>query len=690
MRKPRNMAGWRQSILADFTPQLAEVSRLTVVSDPDGLLGEAGIAQAIREAGFEIIQYHDHVAFRYAFETRFRQAWDSGQKTNLVVVLRTESASVSDLPYDLLHQARRDSRVLELSIAKLFPFLAPSVVAELDKLHYDRLFNALKAQSPSRLGENGTMDFILRHVFGVDADTVTTAVDLLHLLLEKHYRSERWPESVDERLVHLLRMQGKWNDWPLDGIIGDRPAFFGFLDERWPLFLQRICKKDEVGTHVAEEPAAYGLTFSGPPHIPFGHGRVHVYVDNLFIDGHLTPSNVVSRDSVPEPWMQAGVVGPAGEEPENRLELLLGKLEIPNADATPHDWSQLALRWGDISALRWRLATSDHPEQIARFEALQREVNEMFVAWLEVHYPSLASLGYVPRPTMVHHVAHSMAHHWHLKAQEAGPQGRRMALVVMDGLAMSQWTVIRETLNDAGLAVDDSAVYAWVPTFTSVSRQAIFFGEPPFLFGTTIGTTQKDEKHWQRFWEQNGVQSARVGYVCQKKQEEDEQFLARVREKAEHPRCRVLGIVAGTIDQMMHGTVTGMDGLQNSVSHWAAVRKWPVQLVEMLLEEGFEVVLTSDHGNAECVGIGKPNVGVVADERGERAHVFPDELTRQKTAGDYPTTRPWPPHGLPAGYFPLLTEPGDAFITQGKRTVAHGGHSIEEVLVPYATIRKRT
>ena len=689
MRKPRKMASWRQSILAEFTPQLAEVSRLTVVSDPDELLGEAGIAQAIREAGFEIIQYHDHVTFRYAFETRFRRAWDSGHKTNLVVVLRTDSASVSDLPYDLLHQARRDSRVLGLSIAKLFPSLAPSVIAELDKLHYDRLFDALKAQSPSRLGENSTRDFILRHAFGVDAETVTTPADLLHLLLEKHYRSVRWPESVDERLAHLLRVQGKWNDWPLDDIIGDRPAFYGFLEERWPLFLQRVCHKDVAGTHVAEELGAHGLTFSGPPHIPFGHERVHPWVDNLFIDGHLTPSNVVSREAVPEKWMQAGVVGPAGEEPETRLGLLLERLQLPTTNATPHDWSQLALRWGDISALRWRLASSDYPELIARFEAMHSALNDAFVAWLEVHYPSLASLGYVPRPTMVHHVAHSMAHHWHSKAQEAGPKGRRMALVVMDGLAMSQWTVIRETLNGAGLAVDDAAVYAWVPTFTSVSRQAIFCGEPPFFFGPTIGTTQKDENHWRRFWEQNGVQAARVGYVCQKKQEDDEQFLARVQEKAEHPRCRVLGIVAGTIDQMMHGTVTGMDGLQNRVEHWSVKRKRPLQLFEMLLEQGFEVVLTSDHGNAECVGIGKPNVGVVANERGERAHVFPDELTRAKTASEYPTTLRWPPHGLPAGCLPLLTQAGDAFITQGKRTVAHGGHSIEEVLVPYATIRKR-
>jgi hypothetical protein len=47
-----------------------------------------------------------------------------------------------------------------------------------------------------------------------------------------------------------------------------------------------------------------------------------------------------------------------------------------------------------------------------------------------------------------------------------------------------------------------------------------------------------------------------------------------------------------------------------------------------MLERGFEVILTADHGNAEGTGIGKPNVGATADERGERVHVFSDALLR--------------------------------------------------------------
>ena len=50
------MSSWRDQILKEFTPQ---VSRLTLVADPDGLLLEEGILEGIRERGFELIPFED-------------------------------------------------------------------------------------------------------------------------------------------------------------------------------------------------------------------------------------------------------------------------------------------------------------------------------------------------------------------------------------------------------------------------------------------------------------------------------------------------------------------------------------------------------------------------------------------------------------------------------------------------------
>ena len=75
-----SMSSWRDQILKEFTPKVA---RLTLVADPDGLLLEEGILQGIRERGFELIPFEDHIAFRYAYESKFRSRWDRGEHTDL-------------------------------------------------------------------------------------------------------------------------------------------------------------------------------------------------------------------------------------------------------------------------------------------------------------------------------------------------------------------------------------------------------------------------------------------------------------------------------------------------------------------------------------------------------------------------------------------------------------------------------
>ena len=89
------MSSWRDQILKEFTPNVA---RLTLVADPDGLLLEEGILEGIRERGFELIPFEDHIAFRYAYESKFRSRWDRGEQTDLVVVLRSEASDLGACP----------------------------------------------------------------------------------------------------------------------------------------------------------------------------------------------------------------------------------------------------------------------------------------------------------------------------------------------------------------------------------------------------------------------------------------------------------------------------------------------------------------------------------------------------------------------------------------------------------------
>jgi hypothetical protein len=671
---------WRDPILGQFTPDIATFARLTVVADPDELLTEQGVIDGIRQRGFEIVPFEDHVAFRYAYERRFREVWDNGKDTNLVVVLRATRSDISGLPFDLLEQAKRNRRLLSFSLAELFPSLAPHVLSELDRGDLDAVSVAQHVFKLEPLGENATRDFLLRHVFQLDPAQIQSAPELLRALLRRHYSGKVIPKSLDDRLIHLLRSTDRWREWPLDQIVRSRTSFLEFLQERWPIFVRQRLVSQAGGSSDIAQP--YNLKLPGPADLPFDHDDVRVYVDNLFTDGLLVPTHSVSRALVAGSWMAVGVAGSESADQVSRFRKLLQLLhsDDPSSKSDHHAWIQVAARWAEVVALRWSLPEDLPSEDKERFETAHQLIEKRFQEWMIAHYGALHSLSYLPRPVMLHQIPKYMAHRLGAKGM-----GRKLAVVVVDGLAMDQWAVVRQELPSRKWITEEFGLFAWVPTLTSVSRQSIFAGDPPFFFGQSLDTTGKEEQHWTRFWDDRGIRKGDAVYACQGTLEDDDVFIKRITEKIDQPRCRVAGILVGTIDQMLHGIVNGTDGMHAGVRHWAKrASLW--RLLDAMLQRGFEVILTADHGNVEGVGIGKPNVGATADERGERVHVFSDSLLRSNVAEKYPGSLEWPCIGLPDDYLALIAPPLRAFIGEGKRTVAHGGICIEEAIVPFVTI----
>lgn len=670
------MKDWRHHLLQHFQPALAAVSRLTVVSDPDELLLEEGVLDQLRASGFELIPFEDPVAFRFQYERQFRQLWDRGEATSLVVVLRTPQADASRLPYDLLQVARRDRRVLHFNIAELFPELVPAVVRSLDRRWFTPLWTAVRQHAPKALGEGKTCDFILRYVFEVTPEQVKSPSRLLHMLLHRHYRGLQAPERIDTYLIDRLREHPRWEGWPLEQIIPDRESFFTFLQERWSYFLRHKVSADKPLLGAPEEP--YGLKIPGPVEIPFDHDDVRIYIDNLFAERRLRP--IPAPAGLPAGWWTMGTLQADPREAEaQRLERLTRTLQeqAPGIEADRAAWLSFAPRFAEWLALQQRSESPLSPERRAVFEQLHSELEERFTAWMLTHYAALANLPYLPAPVMVHQIPLFLRHK--LKA------GAKRALVVVDGLALDQWVILRERM-DSALLFDERAVFAWVPTLTSVSRQAIFAGQPPLFFEGSLKSTHKEKEHWQRLWADAGLAGPAVAHVVQGYGPTGD-FIDQVRAAAGHPRCRAIGIVVNTVDRIMHSMELGSSGMHVMVQHWAD--KGELQtILELLLAGGFDVYLTADHGNVQAEGIGKPNVGVTAENRGSRVHIFDDSLLRDQLAAQTPGAIPWPGVGLPESYHALLAPKRQAFIKEGVTMVGHGGISIEEVIVPFIHIQR--
>jgi PglZ domain len=673
---------WRDHILKEFTPQVA---RLTLVADPDGLLVEEGMMQAIRERGFELLTFDDPVAFRFAYESKYRSHWDAGQVTDLVVVTRSASHDLGTLPFDLLQVGRR----LSFNLGDLFPNMSYPVIAALDRGDLDALYQAQERHDPEPMGDNATRDFVLRHVFQIAPELIGQPSDLLRVLLRRHHQGQHLPRLLDDRFIRLLRQNGRFEGWPLETIVPDREAFFTFLQERWPSFVIKWLKTNSEFQFPASQDDSVEMEPPNVPDLPFDHDDVRVYIDNLFLEGFLKPMDIVEvagvspSEKLLSSWIVVGVHTDQASDHARRVKGLINSLydQLPGPDARHQSWLAYARHWAELIALWHELSPPAQPEQRPRFDSLRDRIDSAFFEWVGKRYGGLHNLPASP-PVMLHHLPRYLA-----REIENGRMSK-VALIVVDGLALDQWVVMRKVIERQrpDWQLREGAIFAWLPTITSVSRQAAFAGKAPIFFPSTIHTTGKESALWAQFWADHGLARSEVAYL---KGLGDEASMDEVENLLENSQIRAAGLVVDKVDRIMHGMELGTAGMHNQVHQWTE-HGFMLRLLDKLLECEFGFVITSDHGNIEAEGCGRPSEGAIADVRGERVRVYPDESLRAGVKQQYPGAVEWPAVGLPENYLPLLAAGRSAFIPAGKRLVGHGGISIEELIVPLARVERKT
>ncbi len=662
------MSSWRNTILKDFVPNVA---KLTLVSDPDCLLTEEKLAMELRDRGFDLIEFNDPIEFRYAYESKYRSIWDRGEHTDLVVILRLQDAELAALPYDLLQAGRK----LSFSLGDLFPNMSYPVVEQLDRSLLDALFDAQKKTSPDRMGDNATKDFILRHVFGMAAELISTEVALLHFLLRLHYGNSAMPLMLADRLVEVFESSGSFKGWGLSQIIPDAEQFLAFIQERWPIFLEDLKKANQV----KEDYAAYGLKVQGPVTLPFDHQDIRVYIDNLFVEGKLAPVDFPGIDVEKDSWILSGISASKSDGEDLRISRLFALVDAAqlSMESRYTDWIAFAMKWAEISALVHTAGNADHKK---RYSETGQKLNGLFADWLEMHYASLITLP-PSTPAMLHHVPR------HLARYIEDQKSKKVALVVIDGLSLDQWVTVRNIIQNqnSDLVLRESATFAWIPTLTSVSRQALFSGRQPIYFPSSIKSTNSEEKLWKQFWQDHGVSKLDIAY---KRSLGDGDVDAAMDSLINPAQTRVVGLVIDKVDKIMHGMQLGAEGMHSHIDQWCR-GEYLISLLNYLTTYGYEIWITSDHGNMESIGKGRPTEGAIAESRGERVRTYPTAELRSQISSTFTFAREWKPIGLPDGYFPLVATGNDAFVKEGNSIVGHGGVAIEEVIVPLIKVEKR-
>lgn len=653
-------------ILKEFPSDLA---RLWIVADPDNVLLDEQVLAGLRERGFEVLPFEDSIAFRAEYEERYRAAWEAEDaNAPSALIIQVRDSSTAELPWDYLRQARKVS----LSLAELFPKLSYTVLRQLGSEILPSLFEVQVRHATQAMGEAATKEFVLTHIYRVSPHLITRPEDLWRELLRLHYRETLLPQTLAEHIHQVLADRSVFASSPIAELFSNRSFALRVVQDSWYRYLNKL---GLIGRRTAEPVAP---DYIPQLDIPFEHHDIRVIVDSMFLDGTLHPLAIQGVPiSLPD-WAKAGVV----QDPAAMRNLVLEGIkslseELPDATSSHRDWTHFARRLGEV-------ISRFHSLDAARAEGLKADMKDLVAradselqTWVQAHYADLPSLPAAKGPVMVHQVPRYLA-----MRRTNGEE--KIALVVFDGLAVDQWTQIRENLIEHAprLMFDENACFAWLPTLTSISRQALFSGLRPREFAEHIETTSKEPQHWTRFWQDQGLRANEILYRKAIKRTDE---LPELQELLSNPALKVAGLVVDTVDEIIHGAVLGKRGVAAQINSWCE-SGFVDRLFAMLLDQDFHIYLTADHGNAEAVGIGRPNQGVVSELRGERVRTYRSETMIAETAAAIPDSFRLDIAGLPANFMPLFAGERGAFVPKGDQVVVHGGMSLEELIVPFVKV----
>lgn len=627
---------------------------MVILFDYDGLTSNTAIFERLVGIGYDVYDYTDNLSLFFYLENQ-KQKESNGVDSKLMIRISADQADNAQLPYSVLINAD----VIELWLEDFFAGIAAKAVKELPSQYYDLLYELLRSQPQNLTSYNESIDFITRRVFGIDIAGITSEVQFWAILFKLHYTDTELPGFLVNKLHKAGERFVTGYEVDPEHVLVSSEHFFAFLQNEWSRFV------DDRINHGANIKV-----------LPLDHPDLKVYTDNFFAEGMLQRARIVATRDEDLGWISCGIELKT-LDPVDQIKSLMSLLQshLPGLESSYRDWQKFTK---DYAELLFKLfSVNDHQEADSILK-LRAEINDRFQIWIQQHYDSLSSLP-ATKPVMVHQVAKRMAY------RRAEMQTPKTALIVMDGMSYDQWLCIKAELDLGGYDLHEDALFTWLPTLTSISRQSIFSAAVPFYFGQYLGSTAKEESHWKRFWEDNGLGAQSVQYL---RKDGTGEIAAELERQVNLKSTSVIGIVLNVIDDIMHGMNLGSTGMHNQINLWATQGHFD-SLIKLLIDHGYELWITADHGNLECEGIGNIPDGSLSETKASRVRIYQSEELRDRAAFKSDGSLVWTPKGLPNGLYSLFAPYQASYHAIGKKIVTHGGISLEEVMVPLVKIYRK-
>jgi hypothetical protein len=252
----------------------------------------------------------------------------------------------------------------------------------------------------------------------------------------------------------------------------------------------------------------------------------------------------------------------------------------------------------------------------------------------------------------------------HIKAQNES----KVALVCFDCMGWAEWLFLKNFLKDEGFSFEEKALYAMLPSVTTISRSAIFQGGRE-VYNLKSPGRATEAKSFSAFFQDN-----QTSYFTDNDELSDDALLG----------YETISLLYTFFDDLCHSTHFAPTD-SDKEPYFDVIKRYMEKSMikdnlKVLKNNGFNIFFCSDHGSVVATGNGQKLEKFLVDNFAKRAAIIPREASEHVSQQTIK---------IPFVDDKLLALPEGRTMFANKNTIEvnHGGITIEEMVVPYIQLK---